>query len=630
MTNETFIADGRYRIERVLGRGGMGTVYLARQTALDRDVALKVISVDEGALAEQAVARFEQEMRVTARIEHPNTVRLYDSGSAAGRGLYLAMEYLPGRTLRALLDAEGALAPARAARIAQQIARALAAAHRERIVHRDLKPENVMLLDHFGEPDFVKVLDFGIARFLDAQTARMTQTGAVLGTPAYMSPEQAQGQEVDARADLYALGVMLYEMLGGRAPLLRDTALSTLMAHVNETPRPLAEVAPGAPPALADLVMALLEKSPERRPSDAASVATALGAFAGSDGGAGARPTPGPLQAAGGTAMLPTGTSTGTGRPTAGGTQLLPREGDGGAGGTRLLPDAGAGAGGRVGRDAAPADPPLTRRRRSRAPIAAALVAVVAAVAATPAVMRLMRGRQALLARAELDQAARARHEPLPPAGCSLCSPPDLTALVEAARAQASPAAALAALEGVSPACAERWTAAARARLAAGDARAAGEAAGRATELCPTYAAAHHLAGNAAMKAGDPERAAAAWQRAAALDAGFAAPRFNLALAALERKDPATAVALLSDVIAHDRAAPNAFLLRGRAHLAAGDRAAGEADLAEAVRQAPGNGEAWLLLGVARAGRDDAGARQAFCRARDLGRAEAAGRCPSP
>ena len=615
LTNETLIADGRYRIERVLGRGGMGTVYLARQAALDRDVALKVISVDQGVLAEQAVARFEQEMRATARIEHPNTVRLYDSGST-GRGLYLAMEYLPGRTLRALLDAEGPLPPARAARIAQQIARALAAAHRERIVHRDLKPENVMLLDHFGEPDFVKVLDFGIARFLDAQTARMTQTGAVLGTPAYMSPEQAQGQEVDARADLYALGVILYEMLGGRAPLLRDTALSTLMAHVTETPRPLGEVAPGVPPALASLVMALLEKSPERRPSDAAALSTALGAFAG-DGAAAAaavaRATPGPVPVAGGTAMLPTAAGPpGAGRPN--------------AGGTRLLPDAAASD----GDSAVSADAPPARRRRSRAPIVVALVAAAAAVAAAPLAMRAMRGRQAAAMRAELDQAARARHEPPPPADCSPCSAADLAGLVEAARAQVSPAAVLATLEGVSPACAERWTAAARARMASGDARGAAEAAGRAAELCPSYAAAHHLAGNAAMKGGDPERAIAAWRRAAALDAGFAAPRFNLALAALERKDPATAVALLSDVIAHDRAAPNAFLLRGRARLAAGDRAAGESDLAEAVRQAPADGEAWLLLGMARAGKDEAGAREAFCRARDLGRAEAKGRCPSP
>src|SRR5262249_34909886 len=148
----------------------------------------------------------------------------------------------------------------RAVRIAKQVAWALQAAHRERIVHRDLKPENIMVLDQFGEPDFVKVLDFGIARFLDVESARMTATGGVIGTPPYMSPEQALGRDVDEGTDLYALGVILYEMLSGRPPLVRDSAVATLMAQVNDPPPPIEVVAPDVAPALAGLVMALLDK----------------------------------------------------------------------------------------------------------------------------------------------------------------------------------------------------------------------------------------------------------------------------------------------------------------------------------------------------------------------------------
>jgi serine/threonine-protein kinase len=178
-TIEPVDTGGRYRVIRLLGRGGMGTVYLARQTALDRDVALKVIAIQETGLPEDAVVRFEQEMRATARVEHPNTVRLYDSGPA-GRGLYLAMEYLPGRTLREALDAQGRLPPTRAVHIAKQVARALTAAHRQRIVHRDLKPENIMLLvprpskdDRFRRrPGPVVGLDWGSSDQVSAWRAR--------------------------------------------------------------------------------------------------------------------------------------------------------------------------------------------------------------------------------------------------------------------------------------------------------------------------------------------------------------------------------------------------------------------------------------------------------------------------
>ncbi|HXU61456.1 MAG TPA: protein kinase [Polyangia bacterium] len=593
--HDTVDTGGRYQVIRLLGRGGMGTVYLARQTALDRDVALKVIAVQEGALAQDAVARFEQEMRATARVEHPNTVRLYDSGPA-GRGLYLAMEYLPGRTLREVLDADGRLPPARAVRIAKQIAHALAAAHRQRIVHRDLKPENIMLMDQFGEPDFVKVLDFGIARFLDVQTARLTATGAVIGTPVYMSPEQAQGRAVDEMTDLYALGVILYEMVCGRPPLVRESAISTLMAHVNEQPVPLPALAPDTPAALASLVMALLQKLPAARPASAEVVATALAELSGEPA---APPAPG---------RTPTVRLTGE-EAAASGTAMLSQPG-----GTQALPES-----------VRVQSPRQQAGRRGRTFLVATILVLVAGGGAVA--VRLVRGQQARAADHRLNEIARARHEPRP-RGCPACSPADLRALLSAAESESTPATALARLEAVAPVCVERWTAAARLRMAEGDVTGARADAARAVDICTTDALAHHLLGNASMKAGAADQAVAEWKQAAALEPGFAAPRFNLALNALAHRDPAAAIQLLDDAIAQDPTAPNAHHLRGRARLAAGDAAGAAADLAEAVRLAPRDAEAWKWLGLALKGRDQAAAQQAFCRARDLGSTDPAVQCP--
>src|SRR5437868_75642 len=233
------IAEGRFEIVRLLGEGGMGAVYQARQVAMDRMVALKLIRA-EMVQSEQAVGRFYQEMRATAKVEHPNTIRVYDFGDTDGK-LFLAMEFLAGQPLRKVLDA-GRLELARVLHIAAQIARALGAAHSEGIVHRDLKPDTVMLLDRYGERDFVKVLDFGIARSLDENRTQMTAAGAIIGTPAYMSPEQGMGVPVDTRSDLYSLGIMLYEMVGGAPPFNGPSVVSLLVAHAQETPRPIREV----------------------------------------------------------------------------------------------------------------------------------------------------------------------------------------------------------------------------------------------------------------------------------------------------------------------------------------------------------------------------------------------------
>jgi Flp pilus assembly protein TadD/predicted Ser/Thr protein kinase len=274
------VADGRYEIVKLLGEGGMGAVYQARQVAMDRMVALKLIRA-EVVKSPDAVARFYREMKITAKIEHANTIRVYDFGETDGQ-LFLTMELLKGQTLKRALETGGKMPLDRIVHIATQITRALAAAHGEGVVHRDLKPDNVMLLEQYGERDVVKVLDFGIAKSLeDTDQPQMTAAGAVIGTPVYMSAEQAMGQKVDTRADIYSLGVMLFEMASGRVPFTAPTLNALLVAHAVEPPPPLLEVAPDAHPQLAALIAQMLEKSPVARPQTAKEVEQRLLALVG-------------------------------------------------------------------------------------------------------------------------------------------------------------------------------------------------------------------------------------------------------------------------------------------------------------------------------------------------------------
>jgi serine/threonine-protein kinase len=265
---------GRYRLLERLGKGGMGSVYKARQLSMDRLVAIKLIHPN---LAEDPAisARFHREMQATSRVEHPNTVQVFDYGQAEDGQLFLVMELLQGRTLAQLLRSETWIPAARLIPIAAQIARALGAAHAQGIVHRDLKPENVMLVDHFGERDFVKVLDFGIARFLQAEAAssRMTADGALIGTPTYMSPEQARGEEVGPKSDLYSLGVLLYQVTMGLPPFEGTTLPEILLRQMKQAPRAPSELAPGRlSRAMEQLILSLLEKEPALRPADAEAV----------------------------------------------------------------------------------------------------------------------------------------------------------------------------------------------------------------------------------------------------------------------------------------------------------------------------------------------------------------------
>ena len=263
---------GRYRLEEVIGRGGMSTVYRGTDLALDRVVAVKV-ALDP--LVEQSpiyLARFTREAKAAAAIGHPEVVTVYDAG-ADGPTRFIVMELVPGRSLGEILRAREhkPLEPDQAARIAAQVADALSAAHAAGIIHRDIKPGNIMLTPGGS----VKVLDFGIARALDSHT--LTQTATVLGTSAYMSPEQALGQPADARSDIYSLGCVLYEMLTGEPPFTAEVSAAVLHQHVRVEPKPARERNPAIPPALGALVMQMLAKSPNDRPQTAAEVRDRLG-----------------------------------------------------------------------------------------------------------------------------------------------------------------------------------------------------------------------------------------------------------------------------------------------------------------------------------------------------------------
>ena len=279
---------GRYDVERELGRGGMATVYLARDCRHDRSVALKVVDLALG--AELSAERFLREIRVTAGLTHPHILPLHDSGESAAR-LYYVMPYVAGETLRERLAREGALSLPHALRLLREVADALAYAHARGVVHRDIKPANILLADGHA-----MVADFGIARAVrrarDAAetashgqqdghaSATLTAAGTSLGTPAYMAPEQALGDAAtDHRADLYAFGVVAYETLAGAHPFGARAPQALVAAHLTEAPPPLAVRRPDAPPALAALVMRCLAKDPASRPQSAAEIVATLDAL---------------------------------------------------------------------------------------------------------------------------------------------------------------------------------------------------------------------------------------------------------------------------------------------------------------------------------------------------------------
>ncbi len=263
------ILAGRYRVERRLGHGGMATVYLARDDELRRPVAVKVLAENlagDGSFRE----RFVREARLAARLSHPNVVQVFDAGESEGRP-YIVMEYVPGETLGALLRERGQLYPDEAVGLGRQACAGLQHAHDAGLVHRDVKPQNLLL----REDGLLKVADFGIARA--AEATALTQIGAVLGTAAYLSPEQASGEEVTGAADLYSLGAVLYELLTGRPPYEFETLTELAAKQTQGAIVPVRDLEPAVPDAVEAVVMRCLARDPRFRPPSAAALAQELG-----------------------------------------------------------------------------------------------------------------------------------------------------------------------------------------------------------------------------------------------------------------------------------------------------------------------------------------------------------------
>src|SRR5512137_1433911 len=264
------VIGDRYRLIAPISEGLSSSVFKAEHVRMGKALCIKIL---RGPLARdpELAARFRTEARVVSRLSHPHTIAVFDFGELeGGEGFYLAMEYLHGENLFDVLRREGRLPEARAAAIGEQLLGALGEAHEAGIVHRDVKPANVMLLQPKHDADFVKLLDFGIAE-IEGQGP-----GGGLGTPTYISPEQARGAAPDARSDLYSLGVLLYEMVGGRPPFAGDNPLAALSAHLHEEPAPLGSLCPEVSPAFAAVVHRALAKRPEERFENADAMRTAL------------------------------------------------------------------------------------------------------------------------------------------------------------------------------------------------------------------------------------------------------------------------------------------------------------------------------------------------------------------
>ena len=256
------IVAKKFKVEKILGVGGMGKVYKARQLALDKAVVVKVLH-DQFRDDPQLVQRFQREARAASRLNHPNSIQIIDFGQDDSGVVFMAMEFLQGQDLFALLKKEGPLSPDRVARVMIQVCSALAEAHEQNVIHRDLKPENIMIEDRRGQRDFVKVLDFGIAKIQDPAEQggqALTQAGMVCGTPEYMSPEQARGLQLDARSDIYALGVIMYQLSTGELPFTADSPIGIVTKHILEAPVPPRVKRPQIPELLEQIILKAMEK----------------------------------------------------------------------------------------------------------------------------------------------------------------------------------------------------------------------------------------------------------------------------------------------------------------------------------------------------------------------------------
>jgi len=281
--HQVFVARslGRYRLKQRIGKGANGEVWSAEHRTLGREVAVKIIRAhQEPDQVTSRVARFEREVRATASLGHPNTVRVFDYGVTEDGLCYYAMELLSGRDLGEILRREGAIAPGRAAHLVRQAALALAEAHASGIVHRDIKPSNLFVTSAAGLDELVKVLDFGLARVVRPDDPQLTREGWAVGTPTYISPEVLQGSVAEARSDIYALGGILYHLLCGSPPFEADDMYDVMLAHMKQPVPPIGErVAAKLPDGLERIVMRCLAKEPRERMPSAKALADALAPY---------------------------------------------------------------------------------------------------------------------------------------------------------------------------------------------------------------------------------------------------------------------------------------------------------------------------------------------------------------
>jgi len=268
--------EGKYKVGPLLGEGGMGQVYKATHVMMRKDVALKILHPNMG-LRPEIVERFRREAESAARLAHPNIVQVLDFGRAADSTFYLVMEFIEGRSLSHII-AEGPMHWKRACRLGVQMLKALEEAHKAGIVHRDLKPDNIMVILDAGGEETIKILDFGIAKLGESEGGvQVTQAGMIFGTPSYISPEQAQGRPVTHRADLYAMGVILFQMLAGRLPFESSSPMDLLGMHIHTPPPRIRSLVPDVPGDLEALILKAMSKKPEDRPRDAFEMRAVLG-----------------------------------------------------------------------------------------------------------------------------------------------------------------------------------------------------------------------------------------------------------------------------------------------------------------------------------------------------------------